>query len=207
MQVEPTAYEGNMAKRNYKNDRYTMDDAKKGVTKKSASKAKVAREAASTVYVKDGKPKKSRKQLRYEEKMAEAKRKEIEERRYNRVAGPGAASSLDSNKDHTESKRWRKYWWVFLIAAAAFAFGAYKTQGTTPFYVFIVLSYASIIAALVVEFWKVRKAREKEEKRSEQKLSAKRIKHEIAEQQQARDEKMLKRFKKDGEVDEDLPFK
>ena len=196
-----------MAKRNYKNDRYTMDDAKKGVTKKSASKAKVAREAASTVYVKDGKPRKTKKQLRYEERMAEAKRKEIEERRYNRVAGPGAASSLDSNKDQSQSKRWRRFWWVFLIAAALFAFCAYKTQGTKLFYVFMVLSYASIITALVIEFWKIRKARNEEDKRSEQKLSTKRIKHEIAEQQQARDTKMLKRFNKRGEVDEDLPFK
>ena len=151
-----------MAKRNYRNDRYMMDDAKKGVTKKSASKAKVAREAASTVYVKDSNPKKSKKQLRYEEKVKQAKKQQQEDRRYNRVAGPGAAESVERSKDQTKSKRLRRYWWAFLIAAAIFAFCAYKTQGTTWFYVFIILSYTSVFAAIIFELWEIRKVREEE---------------------------------------------
>ena len=196
-----------MAKRNYKNDRYMTDDAKKGVTKKSASKAKVSREAASTVYVKDtSKVKKSKKQLRYEEKVRQAKKQQQEERRYNRVAGPGAAESVDRTKDHSKSKKLRRWWWAFLGAAAVFAFAAYKTQGTTWFYVFIILSYTSVFAAIIFEFWKIRKVRDQEFERSERKRTTKRIKHELEEEKEERDKKMMKKFRKRGEVDEDLPF-
>lgn len=195
-----------MSKRNFRNERYTVDDAKKGVTKKSASKAKVAREAASTVYVKDtSKVKKSKKQLRYEEKVKEQKRKAAEERRYNRVVGPGMMETIGT-KDQTKSKKYRRYWWIFLIAAAICAVGAYFTQGTPFFYVLMVASYALIIVAIVTEFWKIRKARNEEESRSDQKLSTKRIKHEIEEKKQQEDSKMLKRFKKRDDLADELPF-
>lgn len=197
-----------MTKRNYRNERYTTDEGKKGVAKKSASKAKVSREAASTVYVKDtSKVRKSKKQIRYEEKVKESKRKAAEERRYTRVVGPGAAESIGSTTNRTQSKKYRRYWWVFLILAALAAVGAYFTQGTNFFYVCLVLSYGFIVVALVMEFWKIRKARNEEEKRAEQKLSTKRIKHEIEEQQKEADAKMLKRFNKNDELADELPFK
>lgn len=198
-----------MTRRNHTNERYTVDDGKKGATKKSASKAKVARGAASTVYVKDANPKKSKRQLRYEARLKEHKRQEMEERRYNRVAGPGSRAQSDKidKKEKSQSKVYRRYWWIFLIAAAVCAVIAYFSQGTPIFYPLIIASYTLVFAAIIFEISKIRKARNEEERRSELKMSEKRIKHELEEAKEAREKRALKRFKKRGEVDEDLPFK
>ncbi len=166
-----------MTRRSITNERYTTEDSAKGTTRKSASQAKPAREAAGTVYVKDPNAKKTRKQLRQEEMEREAKRKKQEES--NPIAQD--QSNLSGNgKIKAEIKQWRRTWWisialgVLLVVLSWFA----KDINGTVFTITIIGAYAMVGFALFIEFGKINKLRKKlTSGSSSQKLSSKQIKH------------------------------
>ena len=168
-----------MTRRNFQNERYTNREEKdnRGVTKKSASKAKPAKEAASTVYVK-GKAKKSRKELKAEASIQEQKRRERDERK--RGANAGSESLEKTSERDIRIKKWRITWWsmigvaVVMVAVSWFT----KDMGQPLFITCIVIAYALIIGALYIEFGKIRKIRNEGQRSSERKVTKKTIRHE-----------------------------
>ncbi len=202
-----------MTRRSITNERYTIEDSNKGSTRKSASQAKPAKEAAGTVYIKDPNAKKTRKQLREEEMEREEKRKKREEKRTS------TNTQTDLSKDgkiRAEIKQWRKIWWVsiglgvVLVILSWFA----KDMSEVLFGVTIVGAYAMVGFALFIEFGKVNKLRRKlGASGSSQKMSSKELKHrmeaeKLEESKRAAKKSKSKRmgFKKKDEAFENYPM-
>lgn len=169
-----------MTRRNYQNERYMNKDEKEnrgGVAKKSASKAKPAKEAASTVHIK-GKAKKTRKELRAEASAQEAKRAAREQRK--RGANAGSQSIEAESEVDRKIKFWRKIWWSMIAVAVVLVIASWfaKDVGQPVFIVSIVIAYALIIGALYIEFGKIRKIRNAANRASDKKLTKKMIAHE-----------------------------
>lgn len=168
-----------MTRRNYQNERYMNREEKenRGVTKKSASKAKPTKEAASTVRVK-GKTKKTRKELRAEASIQEQKRKARIERKYG--ANAGSESLEKTSERDMRIKKWRITWWTMLGIAVVLVVASWfsKDIGQPLFITMIVAAYALIIGALYIEFGKIRKIKNEGQRSSEQKVTKKTIRHE-----------------------------
>ncbi|MGI6216068.1 MAG: hypothetical protein ACOYIK_00490 [Coriobacteriales bacterium] len=164
-----------MTQRSMNNDRYRTE--LEGHTKKSASKAKPAKAAASTVYEK-GDIKKTRKQLRDEEAIKEQKTK-------NRTAAK--YSTLDRNdinretKNNAEIRKWRKRWWWCIGIGVAFVVISWfaKDISGVAFITTITLAYVLVGVALWMEFGKIWKIRRRIESGAVEKKTKKQIKHEI----------------------------
>lgn len=139
-----------MSQRNPLNDRYNTEEHK-GKTRRSAASAKPAKEAASSVYVAPKqKTKEERKAIQRAEKKAKRQREAELERKY-------------ANPPTEEYRRLRRIWWVMLGAAIvclALSFFLRGVLGEVGFMVVLVLSYVFIIAALWLEFSKMKKVRE-----------------------------------------------
>ena len=169
-----------MTRRNSQNERYTNKEEKEnrsGTTKKSASKAKPAKEAASTVRIK-GKTKKSRKELRAEASIQEQKRQAREQRKRGANAGTQSIE-VESERDR-RIKRLRKIWWTMIGVAVVMVVLSWFTMDVGQgFFIFtIVLAYALIIGALYIEFGKIRKIRNEANRSSDKKMTKKMIAHE-----------------------------
>ena len=206
-----------MTRRNYRNERYTSEEnIGKGQTRKSASKAKPAKEAASTVLVK-GKAKKTRKELRNEADRQAIQRQARIERKYGAVAG----TSLEREDDTARRvRKWRIIWWgcIILGVGGIILTWVARDMGQVLFFTFLITAYAAIIAALVIEFAVIRRIRNKAQKvKIEGKVTKKRIRHEI-EQQRLEEERraarkqqgllggLRKKKSDDGTAASDLPF-
>lgn len=164
-----------MTRRSYNNDRYTKDDAKANTTKKSASRAKPAREAAATIY--EPSQKKTRKQLRDENYAKEEKRKNRNDSTKTKLADRNEVNLINPYKE--QQRKWRKIWWVVLgcaVACVALSFFA-RSWGGYQFYTFLILSYVLVAAALVIEFGKIWRLRKKAEKAETEVRSKKQLKH------------------------------
>lgn len=154
-----------MSMRSPNNERYTVDDKKPvGATRKGSSSAKPARAAASSVRVETNKARQTRRQKmvaestmsKEERKAARAKEREKENSYYT------AATILTDADDRY--KKLKRVWWGLLIAAVVFTGLSWwllsaNIGGEVLSVVVLVLAYASIIGALVMDFTVVRKRR------------------------------------------------
>ena len=152
-----------MARRNPMNARYTQD-REGGATRRGAGSAKPVSTAGASVRQPTKKPAGNAKQRamatanmsKEERKALRAKEREQENTLYT-------ASSILCNKDE-KYKKLRRYWWGLLIAAIVFTVLSWTTLSTgvggqVASIVVLVLAYASIIGALVMDFTVVRKRR------------------------------------------------
>lgn len=155
-----------MARRNPMNDRYTKEkETGSGATRSGATSMKPVRSAASSVRTAPKKPAGGTRRTRMmaeanmskeEKKALRAKQREEENTLYT-------ASSILCNKD-AKYKKLRKFWWALLAAAVVFTALSWVTLssgfgGQVLSVVVLVLAYASIIGALVMDFTVVRKRR------------------------------------------------
>lgn len=138
-----------MSQRNPMNERYTRDDHK-GVARKSAASAKPKAKAASSVTVVSSKktPQQKKAEAKAERRKEEQRRSELNRKYYK--------------PDTPAYKRYRKMWWACLILAVACVAGSWFLRGVVPepmLIAVLVLAYVFIIAAFVIDFWKIRKER------------------------------------------------
>ena len=151
-----------MTQRNPMNERYTSDEPRKGVTRKSAASAKPKAKAAASVYIAPTKkPQKkgflSRMMGGEQESTPQTKaaEKKKEEQR--------AKAAAYYNPPTAEYRRLRRIWWGLLIVAILFtvlSFFLNSSDKPSPIsIVVLVIAYASIIGALLLEFGKIRKVR------------------------------------------------
>ncbi len=166
-----------MTRRSIQNERNT-GDGPEGVTRKSASKAKPVRKAASTVYVKSGQ--KSRKELKQEAAAKEQKRKEKAAALQSSPDAQGVSELREQAK--LKMRKWRRIWWgalILAIIAIVVSFISYQTLGSL-YYVCLVVSYGSIAVALFIEFGKIRKLKKQVEQEDfHARRSPKQIKHDL----------------------------
>lgn len=134
-----------MSQRNPMNDRYQTDEHV-GQTRKSAASMKPKSKAAATVRME---PKvKTKQQKKAVQKVERSKQSELDRKYYN----PPTA----------EYKRLRKLWWGLLIGAIAATALSFLGRSFLPemaTYVVLGLAYVCIIAALYIDFSKIRKVR------------------------------------------------
>ncbi len=138
-----------MSQRNPMNERYTAED-RTGTTRKSAASAKPKSKAASSVTVKTAKktPEQRKAAEKAARKEAAAKQREVERKYYK--------------PDTPRYKRLRAIWWVLLIAAIGCTTLSFVGQGAMPQWLGVttlILAYVFIIAAFVLDFWKIKKER------------------------------------------------
>ena len=141
-----------MSTRNPMNDRYNTDEARAGVSRKSAASAKPKAKAANTVTV-VGAAKTDK------EKKALAKQKQREERDKAR-----REEAKFYNPNTERYKLLRRAWWVCLIAAIVCTILSWVFQSrglATVTVVTMVLAYVFIIAALVIDLGPTRKERKR----------------------------------------------
>lgn len=154
------------------NDRYTGEE-KHGKTRKSAASAKPKSAAASSVYIK---PKTKTKQEKKVARRAERQRQAELDRKY-------------ANPPTEEYKRLRRIWWVLLVGAIiclALSFFMRDMLGEFGFMIILVLSYVFIIAALWLEFSKMKKVRRAYQEQMEGKKSKARRAEERREKAEAK---------------------
>lgn len=134
-----------MSTRNPMNERYTSDE-KHGVTRKSAAAAKPKTKAAASVYIEPTeKTPAQKKAIRKEERR---KQQELNAKYYK--------------PDTKRYKTLKRIWWALLITAiVCTALSWFLQSSVTPAltYVMIGLAYVCIIAALILDFTKIRKER------------------------------------------------
>lgn len=154
-----------MSQRNPQNERYTVEREGRapGATRPHAGAAKPASKAAASVRIQTSKSNMSRKQkamaeatMSKEEKKAQrAKERELENLVYT-------ATTVLTNKD-AQYKKLRRIWWGLLIAAVVFTALSWATLamnvGAVLSGIVLVLAYAGIIGALVMDFTVIRKRR------------------------------------------------
>lgn len=154
------------------NDRYTSEE-KHGKTRKSAASAKPKSAAAASVYIK---PKTKTKQEKKAARRAERQHQVELDRKY-------------ANPPTEEYKRLRRIWWVLLVGAIiclALSFFMRDTLGEFGFMIILVLSYVFIIAALWLEFSKMKKVRRAYQEQMESKKSKARRAEERREKAEAK---------------------
>lgn len=156
-----------MSMRNPQNERYTVEreGRSQGGTKPRSASAKPASKAAASVRT-EGKPKPKNAKQRAMAEMSMSKEEKKAARAKEREAENIAYTACDilTRKD-ARFKKLRRIWWVLLVAAVIFTVLSWTTLGANlPVFVNVatlVLAYASIIAALVMDFTVVRKCRNK----------------------------------------------
>ena len=145
--IKQSEKKGNfMSQRNPLNDRY-QQEGRKGTTRKSAASAKPKAKAAESVHIQTAG--KTKEQKKVDKKAAREKAREEERNFYNPPT--------------PEYKRYRKIWWVTLIAAMVLTVLSFVGQHFNfpqeVVYVTLGLAYVFIIVALYVDFAKCRKLR------------------------------------------------
>lgn len=134
-----------MTQRNPMNERYTTEE-KRGSTRKSASSAKPVSKAASSVRVQP--TTKTKEQKKVEQKAARQKQRELDAQYYNPPT--------------EEYKKLRRLWWIFLVGAIVLTLISWLGRTFMPevgIYITLGLAYVCIIAALYIDFSKIRKVR------------------------------------------------
>ena len=137
------------------NDRYNTDAERTGTSRKSAASAKPKAKAASTVTVVTG------------AKTAKEKKAAAKERRRQEEQKQRKEEAKFYNPPTQRYKTLRRLWWVCLIGAILFTILSWVLQGkseditNTPSVICMVLAYAAIIAALVIDLGPTRKERKR----------------------------------------------
>jgi len=127
-----------MARRSATNERYQKYTGPAGKTRKSAAQAKPKRATGSP-----GKPSKSNKSSK----------------------SSAAREPLIINPPTAEYRRWRKIWWILLIAALVLTGGSWLIRVYVPGMealagIALGLGYGSIFAALYIDWTKLRRLRQ-----------------------------------------------
>ncbi|MEG0072288.1 MAG: hypothetical protein RR362_03400 [Raoultibacter sp.] len=150
-----------MTQRNPMNDRYQSDEIK-GQTRKSAASAKPKTRAASSVHVEELHPPK--KKGFFAKAAAPAPAKSSGKTGGSASNSGGRVKSEYYNPPTQEYKRMRRVWWVLLVGAIAMTAASWGIRTMMPSaetvsMVTLGLAYIMIIAALYVDFSKIRKIR------------------------------------------------
>lgn len=155
-----------MSRRNPQNERYTVekDERRAGSTAPRAGSAKPASKAAASVRIETSRSSMSKRQkaaadqsmTKEEKKAAKAKERELENLVYT-------ATTVLTNRD-PQYKKLRRIWWGLLISAVVFTALSWLTLSTgfggqVLSIVVLVLAYAGIIGALIMDFTVIRKRR------------------------------------------------
>lgn len=155
-----------MSQRNPQNERYTVEREGRapGSTRPSAGSARPASKAGASVRMEPTKTKMTKRQKvmaettmsKEEKKARRAKERELENLIYT-------ATTVLTNKDE-KYKKLRRIWWGMLIAAVVFTGLSWATLATNVggavlSTVVLVLAYAGIIGALIMDFTVIRKRR------------------------------------------------
>ncbi|MBQ3386743.1 MAG: hypothetical protein IJG53_05405 [Eggerthellaceae bacterium] len=144
-----------MSTRNPMNERYSSDEARTGTSRKSAASAKPKTKAASTVTIVSG-------AKTPQQKKAAAKQRQREEREKSR-----REESKFYNPPTARYKSLRRWWWVCLIGAIVATILSWLFQSkaesltAAPSIVCMVLAYALIIGALIIDLGPTRKERKR----------------------------------------------
>ena len=204
-----------MTQRNPMNQRNTSDKHT-GSSRKSSASAKPKAKAAASVHQPSAKA--TRKQQEQKDK---------DKQREERVAAQKRAAVLSAQtKQLDEYKKWRRIWWIVIVVAivavvASWVFSWLGREGrlpevlvpaTTPVSIGgLVIGYAAIIAALVIDFKKIRKFRREQEAKAAKMSNSQRRKldaaiaeqeeRERAEREEKRNKKKRRRADKDAEAD------
>lgn len=156
-----------MSMRNPQNERYTVEreGRSQGSVKPRTASAKPASKAGASVRT-TSKPKPKNAKQRAMAEMNMSKEEKKAARAKEREAENVAYTAIDilTRKD-ARYKKLRRIWWVLLVVAAIFTVLSWATASIKmPLAVNIVsliLAYAAIISALVMDFTVVRKCRNK----------------------------------------------
>lgn len=160
-----------MSQRNPMNERYTTDDGRKGVTRKSAASAKPKAKAAASVYIEPAKKTPQRKGILSslfgggsQANRANEQSKAAAEKKQGQANSQPASRANYYHPPTPEYRSVRRVWFVCLGCALFFTVLSFLLQ-----YVFgqagpvvivvLVLAYISIGAALYLDFFKLRKMR------------------------------------------------
>ena len=147
-----------MSQRNPMNERYTREDVQ-GKSRASAARAKPKAAASTSVVIENHV--KTKKEIRREQDEIAAKARA----RAARKAGNLNSTQPVNPKDIPQSdeyRKWRKIWWVTLIAAivcTAMSWVISNYISEVAGFVVLALAYGFLISAFVLEFAKVRKLR------------------------------------------------
>lgn len=156
-----------MSMRNPQNERYTVEreGRSQGGSKPRAASAKPASKAAASVRTTSKpKPKNAKQRAMAEMNMSKEEKRAI--RAKEREADNIAYTAVDilTRKDE-KYKKLRRTWWVLLVLAVVFTVLSWATMTmNVPMAVNVaalILAYAAIIGALVMDFTVVRKCRNK----------------------------------------------
>lgn len=156
-----------MSMRNPQNERYTVEreGRSQGGSKPRAASAKPASKAAASVRTTSKpKPKNAKQRAMAEMNMSKEEKRAI--RAKEREADNIAYTAVDilTRKDE-KYKKLRRTWWVLLVLAVIFTVLSWATMTmNVPMAVNVaalILAYAAIIGALVMDFTVVRKCRNK----------------------------------------------
>lgn len=185
-----------MSQRNPMNERYTTEKHSGGVSRKSASSAKLKSSAAASVVMGGKKKKPSKPAVNKREKKREQRNKEYEaERRYGDPPGK-------------KFKIYKKLWVGFLIAsvvtvALSFAFSKFENGPEWLPTAFLIAAYVCIIITLYLDLGKIRRMRkayaaqmaaaQTKESRAEQKKQKAAARAAAKEEEKKRAEEELKR--------------
>lgn len=143
-------------------------DGIKGVTRKSAGSAKIASKAGSSVYTKTSKSAAASKKSKLSKAADEDEKKAQRQRERRREQALGAQLN-----DMPEYKKWRRIWWIVLVVAVvavaiSFLIAQLRNTGQiegqiadTVSIVTLIVGYAGIIGALIIDLGKIRGMRKK----------------------------------------------
>ena len=153
-----------MSMRNPQNERYTVEreGRSQGSVKPRTASAKPASKAGASVRT-TSKPKPKNAKQRAMAEMNMSKEEKKAARAKEREAENVAYTAIDilTRKD-ARYKKLRRIWWVLLVVAVIFTVLSWATVSIHAVnIVSLVLAYASIISALVMDFTVVRKCRNK----------------------------------------------
>ena len=167
-----------MTQRSPLNER-NVEDAKKGVARKSAASAKPRKEAASTVNLEP--TKKTPKEKKMEKRQREARARQEQQK----------AAQKYSQPDTEEFRKWKRIWWMGLLAAVLFVLGSWVLRSIEPQWISLVIlgfAYAAIIFAFWVDAAKIKKitrAYQEEMMEKERKANKGKSKKQIEEEEEA----------------------
>lgn len=168
-----------MSTRSPNNQRYQKDTEMAGQSRKSATSAKPKMKAGATVTT-ETKPTTRKEKREQRTKLRAEERKD--ERRMDSVGTP----------PDPEYKRWRRWWWILLIAAIVTTALSWlvRANDDSQFtlyasYVSLGLAYAFIIAAIVLDFKKIRPIRKQWQYENTKGMSKKKLRDRQKQEEEA----------------------
>ena len=188
-----------MTQRNPMNKR-NLSDKSSGSSRRSAGSAKPKSKAGASVYQASAKAKKKQQDQKSKDKQREERQ----------AAQRRVAMLSEQVKDRADYKKWRRIWWIVIVIAiiavgGSWLFSYMVRQGQLPESLSnasgavsvagLIIGYAAIIAALVIDFRKIRKFRREQEAKEASMSNSQRRKLDaaIAEQDAKREAEREKR--------------